>query len=82
LQLGVRFLTVICCFFTYRSVEQRSTGTDSLSGLVDETLAHLSSHHLSYYVNWCLMLDLEKQMDQSKNTVADIWCKGSEARYG
>ena len=52
-----------------------------MSGLVDDTLRHLTSSHMMYFTQWGLMLDLESQKDQQKRTVADIWCKSSVTRY-
>lgn len=71
---------LINCSIYQRHVEGRSSDLGTLSGLVNETLGHLTSDHMTYFVQWCLMLDLETQLDQSKKTLADIWCKGSRKR--
>ena len=62
-------------------VEDPSHDSNEVSGLVTETLGHLTIDHMTYFTQWCLMLDLESQVDQSKRTVADIWCKSSSERY-
>lgn len=64
-----------------RQVEGRPAEGSGMSSLVYETLEHLTPDHMTYFVQWCLMLDLEKQVDQSKKTVADIWCKNSVERW-
>jgi hypothetical protein len=69
----------IFCF--YRKVEGRQSDSSGMSGLVDETLGHLTSDHMTYFIQWCLMLDLESQLGQSKKTLADIWYKSSVKRY-
>jgi len=51
-----------------------------MADLVKETLGHLTPSHMTYFIQWCLMLDLETQTDQSKKTLADIWCKSSLER--
>ena len=63
-------------FFLHREVEGRQPSKE-MSGLVDDTLQHLTSSHMTYFIQWCLMLDLESQKVQEKRTVADIWCKSS-----
>ncbi|XP_060555585.1 DNA replication ATP-dependent helicase/nuclease DNA2-like [Ruditapes philippinarum] len=72
---------LINCSIYQRKVEGRQSDSSGMSGLVDETLGHLTSDHMTYFIQWCLMLDLESQLGQSKKTLADIWCKSSVKRY-
>ena len=77
--LGIFVCMIFFVFF--RLVEGRSPDASGMSALVDETLRHLTSDHMTYFIQWCLMLDLESQLSQSKKTLADIWCKSSVKRY-
>ncbi|KAL4232940.1 Tripartite DNA replication factor [Mactra antiquata] len=71
---------LINCSIYQRHVEHRPSNSSGISGLVNETLGHLTSDHVTYFLQWCLMLDLESKLDDSKKTVADIWCKSSTQR--
>ncbi|XP_052810717.1 DNA replication ATP-dependent helicase/nuclease DNA2-like [Mya arenaria] len=71
---------LINCAIYQREVEKRPLNGSGMAGLVNETLGHLTTSHMTYFIQWCLMLDLEAQVDQSKRTVADIWCKSSVDR--
>ncbi|KAH3729912.1 hypothetical protein DPMN_055890 [Dreissena polymorpha] len=71
---------LINCAIYQREVESRPLTGGAMAGLVNESLGHLTPDHMMYFVQWCLMLDLETQTDQSKKTVANIWCKSSVDR--
>ena len=77
----VKGLTNVFYVDVFREVEGRQSVREEISGLVNETLQHLTSSHMTYFTHWCLMLDLESQKDQAKRTVADIWCRSSTDRY-
>ena len=68
-------------FYFTREVEGRESSNSGMSGLINESLQHLTASHMTYFTHWCLMLDLESQKDQEKRTVADIWCKSSTDRF-
>ena len=70
-----------CCLVSPdRSVEDVSHGPDhAMSGLVPDSLSHLSESHLHYFTHWLLCMDLEAASQRSEG-LRNIWCMTSSER--
>ncbi|WAR06933.1 DNA2-like protein, partial [Mya arenaria] len=48
---------LINCAIYQREVEKRPLNGSGMAGLVNETLGHLTTSHMTYFIQWCLMED-------------------------
>ncbi|XP_050408046.1 DNA replication ATP-dependent helicase/nuclease DNA2 [Patella vulgata] len=68
------------CAIYQRSVEKYDhRESHAMYQLVPESLSHLTTEHLDYFIHWMLCMDLEKQAAQNTD-IKQLWCSTSSER--
>ena len=74
--------TFSCMFLHFRVFgDFKPYPRHTMEKLVPETLSHLTSSHLEYFVKWSKLLLIEASMEAKWKTIRDVWTKPVKDRY-